>query len=1011
MAKKLRVYELAKHYGVDSPSILKLMRDMHAEAKSHMSVVEDDIVDKIHARFQRQREILRQNYAKAHRMDPEKLKHVASFRPLDRPQPSEDPEKPEPEKKAAKKAAKKKTAKKKTTKKAATKKTTAKKAATKKATTKKAATKKAATKKAAAKKPVAKKKDAGGKEEAAKVAADEADIAAAKDPAIPEADFERTGARPRARIVRKADVIPKEEPAPEPEQPAEPVADVEAEISAAAAAGAPAAGDAQAEGQAASATEEKAEAESEEKADEQAGKAEGPAKKEEPVPVNRRPRRRAKIIRLGSGVIETTAGKKRSEGPPQPGEQGVEQNWDWADVRRDMGVKDSPRSLDKNAKDSVRESVQAAVKRRMETRDQSPADSGRRKRRQRRKKVDEVAVAQNVKQTLAQIDGARGGKRRHRKGVVDEPVEEQVVDNVLRLTEFITVQELAEKLDVPAKDVIAKLFAEGVMVTMNQRLDKDTIEMVAVEFEHEVEFLSEYGEEILEVEEIAEEDLESRAPVVTVMGHVDHGKTSLLDYIRHTNVIAGEAGGITQHIGAYRVETPGGPITFLDTPGHEAFSAMRARGAQVTDIVILIVAADDRIMPQTIEAINHAKAAGVPIIVAINKIDLPGAKPEVVKQEMMNYGIVIEEFGGDVLCAEISAKKGIGIEKLLEQVHLQAEVLELTATSHGPARGAVVEASKELGRGTLFTVLIDQGTLKVGDNFLAGRQDGKVRALLDERGEDLQEVHPGEPAVVMGAHDVPEAGDRFYVLEHGRDAREIATRRRQMQRMQSLAGPKKQISLENLADMVAASDVKELPIIVKGDVSGSVEAVCDALLQLNTEEVQVKIVHKGVGAVNESDVLLASSTGAMIIGFHMRPGNSIREHAKEKHVTIEVFDVIYECIDTMKKAMAGLLGSIKREVSTGSAEVREVFRIPKVGTVAGSYVTVGTIIRNSLVRLVRDQVVIFEGKISSLKRFKEDAREVQSGFECGIGLENFHDLQEGDHIETFRVEEVARTEL
>ena len=815
--------------------------------------------------------------------------------------------------------------------------------------------------------------------------------------------------KPRARIVRKADIpVKAEAEAPAPDETEAAAAEgTEATPRADRDEQAVKSGDAATDSPDAAAEEPGAEAKP--TADD---KKEDEAKSEDKDSVNHRPRRKAKIIRMGTGIVQSTSGKSKPAGPKPRAPQGEEQNWNWADVRRDLGVRDGAPRVGREVKESVRESVQAAVKKRMETRDQQSAPSeGRRKRRQRRKKVDEVAVAQNVKQTLAQIDGGRG-KRRHRKAGVEEMEEVAVTESVLRLTEFVTVQEFAEKLlDVTPKDIIAKLFGMGVMVTINQRLDKETIELLATEFECEVEFLSEYGEEKLEEVAVREEDLEQRPPVVTVMGHVDHGKTSLLDYIRHTNVIAGEAGGITQHIGAYKVATPGGPITFLDTPGHEAFSAMRARGAQVTDLVILIVAADDRIMPQTIEAINHAKAAGVPIVVAINKIDLPAARPEVVKQDLLNYGVQIEEFGGDVLCAEISAKKGLNIDKLLEMVHLQAEVLELSASPQGEARGVVIEASKELGRGAIFTVLVDQGTLHIGDNFLVGMQDGKVRALVDERGESLEQVPPGEPAVVMGAHDVPVAGDRFYVLEQGRDAREIAAKRRQMQRIQHLETPKKQVTLENLAEMVATSDVKELPIIVKGDVSGSIEAICDSLLQLNTEEVQLKVVHKGVGAINDSDVLLASNTGAMIIGFHMRPGNAIRDHAKQLGVTIEVFDVIYECIDTMKKAMAGLLTAIQREVSTGSAEVRQVFRIPKLGSVAGSYVTEGTIIRNSLVRLVRDQVVIFEGKINSLKRFKEDSREVQSGFECGIGLENFHQLQEGDIIETFRIEEVARTEL
>ena len=986
MVRKLRVYELAKHYGVDSPVILKMMRDMHAEAKSHMSVVEDDVIEKIHASYQRKRETMRLNYAKAHNLDPEKLKHVASFRPLDLPVA---PDEPEVEKKPAKPA--KKTAKKKV-----------------------AAKKEPAAKDAAARKPAAKAAAAAAAppappEPAAPAAAapPAAKPARKAAPPAPEAPAEPEAAvKPplrRARIIKRADVpvkaeavveeVPAEAPAPAAEEAVEPAVATPAE-----------AADAEAPEVPAEAVPEEAD-----------GAGRSGAREEKTAAGARRPRRTAKVIRMGSGVVQTKTGLLVPEtrgpgggpgGPPATGADGQPtENWDWGEVRRDIAGHRGRGDVNS----SVRDSVQAAMQRRQEVREGTP-DSDRRKRR-KKKKVDEVAVAQSVKQTLAQLDGAKGGRRRHRRGAGAEA--ESDAGPMLRVTEFITVQELAEKFEIQPREVIAKLFAQGVMATMNQRLERDQIELLADEFEKDVEFLSEYGEEELaDAEpEVREEDLEHRAPVVTVMGHVDHGKTSLLDYIRKTNVIAGEAGGITQHIGAYRVQTPGGPITFLDTPGHEAFSAMRARGAQVTDIVILVVAADDRIMPQTIEAINHAKAAGVPLIVAINKIDLPGARPDLVKQDLLGQGIVVEEFGGEVLSAEISAKKGLNIERLLELVHLQSEVLELAASSKGNARGVVVEASKEPGRGVVFTVLVEQGTLRVGDHFVCGMQDGKVRALLDERGEVLAEARPGEPAVVLGAGDVPLAGDRLHVTDTERESRDIAGKRRQLQRVQQFSAPKRSISLDNLAEMVAQGDTKELPIIVKGDVSGSVEAICDALLDLNTDEVHVRIVHKGVGAINDSDVLLASNTGAMIIGFHMRPGNAIQERAKEQGVTIEVFDIIYEVVDTMRKAMAGLLGKIRREVSTGSAEIRVVYRIPKVGTVAGAYVTKGTIIRNSLLRLVRHEMMIFEGKISSLKRFKDDVREVQSGYECGIGLENFHDLQEGDVVETYRIEEETRTEL
>ncbi len=957
MARKLRVYELAKHYGVESPTIMAILRQMKAEAKSHMSVVEDDAVDRIHARFQRERELARLNYARAHGLDPEKLKHVASLRELPRPEPAAEEEKaPETAKKApARKAPPK----------------------NKIVIIKKAGTRTAVTK--------AKAKTRERDETSV------AERSAARDTKVVK------------KLVRRSLETPPPPPEPAPPEisvvPESPAPASEATTVAAApdmpvAPAAPPAspGEAAPAGDAAAPPATAEEPVS-------AAPADVPAEPARPAPPVAPVRRGARIVRLGPGAPMKQTYTNPRAALIEPGVSGE------LPVPGEVAAA----GLGKDAKDSVKESVKAAIRKRKDAKAQEEAEQVLRKRvRHRRKKIDEAEVAKNVKQTLAQIETGPG--RRHRARRPDQAEEAVEEGDLLRVTEFITVQQMAEKLEVQARDVIGKLFALGIMATINQRLDHDQIEMVASEFERDVEFLGE-EDEIIAEEEILPEDLVHRAPVVTVMGHVDHGKTSLLDTIRRTNVIAGEVGGITQHIGAYRVETPGGPITFLDTPGHEAFTAMRARGAQVTDIVILVVAADDRIMPQTVEAINHAKAAGVPLIVAINKIDLPGARPDLVKQDLLQHGIVVEDFGGQALSAEISAKKNLNVDKLLDLVHLQAEVLELTASPKGHARGTVVEASKEPGRGVLFTVLIDKGTLRVGDNFVSGAQDGKVRAIQDERGDALQEVGPGEPAVIMGANDVPEAGDRFNVVESEREARDIATRRRTLQRQQQQARPKRQVNLDNLAAMISSQALKELPIIVKGDVAGSVEALCDQLMQLNTEEVQIKIVHKAVGAVTESDVLLAANTGAMIVGFHLRPGSTLREKAKQEAVTIEVFDIIYEAVDTLKKAMAGLLGTIEREVPTGSAEVRQVFTIPKTGQIAGSYVTNGSILRNSRARLVRNEVMIFEGKINSLKRFKEDAREVQTGFECGIGLENFHDLQPGDIIETYRIEEIVRTEL
>ncbi len=941
MARNLRVYELARHYGVDSKAITVLLKKMKAEVKSHMSVVEDDLVDKVHTVFQRKRELARINYAKAHGLDPDKLKHVASLKPLPKPEPA-----PEPKKKATKKKVAKK------------KKGPAK--------PKVVVIKKAGTKTAVARQQEARRKAA------AQVAADKK---AAEHAERDAQETERAVKREKsAQLRRKARLVKKEQVVAEAE--AEAAAEVVAE----------AAGDSEV-------TEPVADADTatEVAAVTETAAAVAPA----PIADEPTPAEPPAVVDPDQADQADQVGRKND-------------GFKVGDIVRPASKVPPAATKPKVSKESVKESVKAAIRKRVTERAAQETLPRTKRRRAKKKKVDEAEVTRQLKQTMAQLETG-AGKRRRRKGGQIEADEQS--EEVVRITEFITVQDFAEKLDVPARDIITRLLGLGVMATMNQRLDREHIDLLAEEYERDVEFLSEYGEEILEEQEIPVGDLVHRPPVVTVMGHVDHGKTSLLDKIRATNVIAGEAGGITQHIGAYTVATPGGPITFLDTPGHAAFTAMRARGAQVTDIVILVVAANDGVMPQTVEAINHAKVAGVPIIVAINKIDLADAKPDRVKQELMQQDIVIEEYGGDILSAEISAKQGLNLEKMLELVHLQAEVLELTASPKGNARGVVIEARKEPGRGVVFSLLVEKGTLSVGDIFLVGMQHGRVRGLVDERGEKLVQVEPGQPAEVLGAADVPEAGDRFYVLGSEREARDIATKRKMQKRQQQLTSPKKKISLDNLAEMMSSGDLKELPIIIKGDVAGSVEALADQLLELNTAEVQVRIVHKAVGAISESDVLLADSTGAMILGFHLRPGAAIKELANSHNVNVEVFDIIYEAVDTLKKAMAGLLSAIEREVSTGRAEVREVFRIPKVGQIAGSFVLDGKIVRNGRARLVREEVVVFEGKISSLKRFKDDAKEVAQGYECGIGLENFHEIQPDDVIEAYEIEKVARTEL
>lgn len=634
--------------------------------------------------------------------------------------------------------------------------------------------------------------------------------------------------------------------------------------------------------------------------------------------------------------------------------------------------------------------------------------------------VNEEEVDKQIKETLARMAGGnkkgKGAKyRRDKRDSISARMHEQEQldreqETVLKLTEFVTVSELAVMMDVPVNQVIATCMSIGMIVSINQRLDAETINIVAEEFGFTTEFVSaDVVEAIGEDQPDTEDDLLPRAPIVTVMGHVDHGKTSLLDYIRKANVIAGEAGGITQHIGAYNVKLEGGQrITFLDTPGHEAFTAMRARGAKVTDIAIIIVAADDSVMPQTVEAINHASAANVPIVFAINKVDKPSANPEKIKEALAQMNYLVEDWGGKYQSQEISAKSGMGIPELLEKVLLEAELLELKANPNKRASGSVIESSLDKGRGYISTILIENGTLKMGDVVLAGTYFGKVKAMFNERNQRIKEAKPSDPVLILGLNGAPQAGDNFNVMATEQEAREIANKREQLAREQSLR-TKKHFTLDELGRRIALGDFKELNIIVKGDVDGSVEALADSLLKLSTENIQINVIHKAVGAISDSDVLLAAASNAIIVGFQVRPSASARKMAEKEEIDVRLYSIIYDAIEELKSAMEGMLSPEIKEEITATVEVREVFRITKVGTVAGCLVREGKIKRNNKVRIIRDGIVVYSGELESLKRFKDDVKEVGTNYECGLNIKNYNDIRVGDMIESYEEVEVKKT--
>jgi len=633
--------------------------------------------------------------------------------------------------------------------------------------------------------------------------------------------------------------------------------------------------------------------------------------------------------------------------------------------------------------------------------------------------VDDEAVARQVKETLARLtsktnQNKKGAKyRKEKRDAVQERLSEEMAaeaaeSKVLKLTEFVTVSELATMMNVGVNQVIGTCMSIGIMVSINQRLDAETINIVAEEFGFTTEYVSAEVQNAITEEADDENDLISRAPIVTVMGHVDHGKTSLLDHIRNTNVIAGEAGGITQHIGAYNVKLKDGrQITFLDTPGHEAFTAMRARGAQVTDIAIIIIAADDSVMPTTKEAIAHAQAANVPMVFAINKIDKPGANPDKIREDLANMNLLVEEWGGKYQCQEISAKKGLGVDELLEKVLLEAEMLDLKANPNRKATGSIIESSLDKGRGYVSTVLVSNGTLKVGDVVIAGTAWGKVKAMFNERNQRIEKAGPAEPAIILGLNGAPTAGDSFHVMETEQEAREIANKRTQLQREQSLRTTKT-VGLDEISHRIALGEFHELNIIVKGDTDGSIEALSDSFIKLSTEKVQVNVIAKAVGQISENDVMLASASDAIIVGFQVRPSADARKAAEREGVEINTYSIIYDAIDEVKSTMEGMLDKVKKEVVTGEIEVKQVFKISKVGTVAGGLVTEGKVHSKDKARVVRDGIVIHTAPIDALKRYKDDAKEVATGLECGISLVNFNDIQVGDIIETFMEIEVEQ---
>ena len=637
---------------------------------------------------------------------------------------------------------------------------------------------------------------------------------------------------------------------------------------------------------------------------------------------------------------------------------------------------------------------------------------------QRQIEVDDEAVARQVKETLARLtsksQNKKGAKyRKEKREAVQEKLQDQVrqeqkESKILKLTEFVTVSELATMMDISVTQVISTLMGVGIMVSINQRLDAETINMVAEEFGFKTEYVSAEVQEAVSEEVDDENDLVPRAPIVTVMGHVDHGKTSLLDYIRNTNVIAGEAGGITQHIGAYSVTLNSGrKVTFLDTPGHEAFTAMRARGAQATDIAIIIIAADDSVMPTTKEAIAHAQAAGVPMVFAINKIDKPGANPDRIREDLANMNLLVEEWGGKYQCQEISAKKGIGVHDLLDKVLLEADMLDLKANPNRRATGTIIESSLDKGRGYVSTVLVANGTLKVGDIVLAGTSWGRVKAMFNERNANIKSAAPAEPAIILGLNGAPTAGDQFHVIETEQEAREIANKREQLQREQGLR-TQKRLTLGDISHRIARGEFHELNVIVKGDTDGSVEALSDSFIKLSTEKVQVNVVNKAVGQISENDVMLASASDAVIVGFQVRPSADARKAADREGVEINTYSIIYDAIDDIKSAMVGMLDKVKKEIVTGQVEVKQTFKISKVGTIAGGLVTEGKVHAKDKARVIRDGIVIRTAEIGALKRYKDDVKEVVTGMECGLSLVNYNDIQEGDVIETFTEIEVEQ---